>query len=97
MSILTIIIALIESMLGNTGLSLLFVGITLPIEILITVLFWTLFLYNPTLLMSKKAIDAGYAMFRKALIHRHVVPRFRGVLTWLSIWHPQSFYLSNSL
>lgn len=59
MSILTIIIALIESMLGNTNLSMLFVGITLPIEILITVLFWTLFLYNPSLLLSKKAIEAG--------------------------------------
>lgn len=51
---------MVESMLGNTNLSLLFIGMALPMEILITVLFWALFLYNPELLLSKKAIAAGY-------------------------------------
>lgn len=43
----------------SIDLSLLFIGIALPIEILITVLFWGLFLYNPALLLSKKAVEAG--------------------------------------
>lgn len=74
MSLVTMMVALLESLIGNTRFSLIFISIMLPLEILISILFWALFFYEPNLLLPKVLIDAGVTIALPMNIAQHAAP-----------------------
>jgi len=74
MSLATMLVALLESLIGNTRFSLIFIAIMLPVEILISIMFWFLFFFKPDLLIPRALIEAGATVPLPINIAQHLAP-----------------------
>jgi hypothetical protein len=92
MSLVTILIALLESLIGNTRFSLIFISIMLPVEILISLMFWVMFLYKPDLLVPKVLIDAGANIPLPVNIAQHLAPAVFLAIEFVSVQHLFRYY-----
>lgn len=53
---------------------MLLIGLALPVEILITVLFWPLFFFRREALFSRKAVEAGLTIHWTVNVAQHLLP-----------------------